>query len=436
MAREIIEAKPMMLAINLERPFPLGFGTLESLPRVLLQIKALDEGKIVEGVGEASIDFPFADYDAWDIYWALSSLDLVGNHIPENIADVKTRLLDTRSGGHNPFPAACAALNMALDDLQGKIEGKSVLDLYSQKRASGKALVSIGFQEDTALLLTEVDGIFQKGYIPKPKVGQGLETDIKTIREVAKHSLECGVPFALDFNATYEPEEFRKLAFLLRSAGVDLSRLIILEQPTSTQSGVLGLASAKKSLEEYGYHLPVMADESFVTLEDAIECVNAGLSLNFKIHKVGGLFRAREIEKAIVRDSAKAQPKNMIGGTFPTAIGRVYDQQSAAILETTTLPGDGWEPSTDWFTGEKHIINEQFTFDPQKQEFLPIKGNGLGITPNWQKIKRFEVENPREEYRKIRSGKSGDKLRIDLKPGQDYSTEYRKRSGRPADWNL
>jgi L-alanine-DL-glutamate epimerase-like enolase superfamily enzyme len=434
---EIIETRPMMLGINLDRPFPLGFGSLQQLPRVLFEVKAILDGKVVSGIGEASIDFPFSSYDAWDIFQALEQVDLLGRDLGNsdtreailNDPNIKQNLLDQ-------FPAAFTAVNMAIDDLHGKTHGQSVTKIYGgAERESGKALASISYQNEIALLIAEFDGQLERGFVPKPKVGQGLEQDFATIKVVAKVAEDRETFFVLDFNAQYSPEEFAKLVRSLGHAKVDLSRLLVVEQPTDVESGIKGLIYAKDALRVSGYMNNVMADESFVTLNDAEDCAKAGISLNFKIHKVGGLYQAKKVE-AMLAEGQYIYMENLVGGTFPTAIGRVYDQQSAAVLKTTSLPGDGWEPSTDWFTREKHLIKQDFNFDSQTRRFTPVEGPGLGIDPDWEKINRFVVPNPRNEYRKIRNGQSGDRISITLKPGQNYGDVYKTKSGRNPDWNL
>lgn len=430
---EIVNARPELLGIKLEKPFPLGFGSLEYLPRILYVISALDKGEIVSGIGEASIDFPFSTYDAWDIFWALSQLELTGR----NVEDRETILQDpkTREDLLQKFPAAFTALNMALDDIWGKFTEKSVLDIYGQRRRGGRALVSIAFQDETSLLVEQFEDKFRHGFIPKPKVGKGKEEDLDTIKTVALLSKSRNIPFVVDFNAQYQPEEFRELIRGLRILDVDLTSLLFIEQPTTEEGGIEGLVYARSSLREHGYDTPIVADESFVNFNDAVKCARAGISLNFKLHKIGGLYHAHEIEKAIASLVEKSA-ENMVGGTFPTAIGRVYDQQATATLETTTLPSDGWEPSTDWFQDEKHLIDEEFCFDPDTNTFLPIRGNGLGIHPNWSKIDAFRINEPREEYTNLRNGKSGKTLRIDLKQGETYPKKYEERTGRKPDWNL
>ncbi len=431
MRYEILESKPYLLGIDLEQPFPLGFGTLEKLPRVLFVIKGLDESGIVEGIGEASIDFPFSNYDAWDVYWALSQLEIAGKNIEERENLLTNERL--RKALLDQFPAAFTALNMALDDLYGKMAKLSVLDIYGQTRGGGKALASISFKENVSVLIEEINEKWRLGFVPKPKVGQGLEADTETIIAVDQYAEKEGINYVLDFNGQYELQEFRHLINNLLSKKIDFTRILFLEQPTSKKAGIEALTAVKDYLLEKGVRVPIIADESFVTIEDAKKCIENGLSLNFKIHKMGGLFYAREIETKLLE---KMLGGNIVGGTFPTAIGRTYDQQAAAVLKSTDLPGDGWEPSTDWFRGKKHLIKEQFSFDKKKGCFFPIRGNGLGITPNWRNINQFMIINPRLEYAKIRRGLPGEKIEITLKEEKNYPEVYREIGGRDPDWNL
>ena len=50
MSYRIVEAEPLVLGIGLDRPFPLGFGTLDKLPRVLYVLRASDGKHHLQGV--------------------------------------------------------------------------------------------------------------------------------------------------------------------------------------------------------------------------------------------------------------------------------------------------------------------------------------------------------------------------------------------------
>lgn len=432
--QEIISQHTSLIGIELEKPFPLGFGTLSHLPRVFLELEALDHrGQLIKGIGEASIDFPFSHYDAYDILFALQMINLVGLSLGDrqdilNDPEIRGKILALA-------PAAFAALNMALDDLVGKDQGVSVMDLYGRSRTSGRALASISYQENPARLIAEMEAKIKAGFIPKPKVGQSVEADIETIFAVEQFAIQSNTQYVLDFNAKYTKYEIAVIFGELAKRGCLVRQAIFIEQPTQEAGGISALVEVSHLLEQLtGHSIKVLADESFVTLDDAVEAAAGGLALNFKIHKVGGIHYAREIETELEKQGLSAQG-SMVGGTFPTAIGRVYDQQAAAVLRTTSSPSDGWQPSTDWFTGAKHLIQESFE-RTSDGENIPIDGDGLGVTPDHDKLNKLQVVDPREEYKKIRNGEPGDKIAIILNPGEEYALAYKKLTGRDPEWNL
>ena len=433
MGFKIVESTPYLLGIELERPFSLGFGTLDKLPRVLYRMVASDGRRRVEGVGEASIDFPFTSYDAWDTYHSLLSLDLRGEDVNKREEILLDKDLQTEVLCH--VPAGFAALNMALDDLFGKVHAVSVADIYGRRRRGGVALASLPFAQDVCTLVASIKCKVDQGLVPKIKMGQDIETDAETLLRLGEYSRDPPLTYALDFNARYDVPEFMGLVEKVVSDGYRFEGAIFLEQPTTTREGIGGLAQISDWLEDIGAPVSVMADESFVTAEHAVECAGNGLLLNFKVHKIGGGLQAVRIEKALESIVDQTSFATMVGGTFPTAIGRAYDQHVASVLRFATLPGDGWEPSSDWFHGRKHLILETFRVD-NGGLYRSFPGPGLGITPDWRKINTYVIVDPLEEYRALRQGKSGSRLTITLRDSNCYRGTYESLSGRAWNWNL
>ena len=425
-----------LLGISLEKPFPLGFGTLDQLPRVLLRLKASDGINQIEGVGEASIDFPFTNYDAWDIYNSLLQVDIKGKDV-----DDREEILNNEWLQENillKFPSAFAALNMALDDLFGKANECSVQDIYGRHRVGGKAVASISFKENISDLIDEINLRVKSGFIPKVKAGNNIEKDVGVFTQIRDLLKINHIPtYVVDFNAQYSVDEFIILIDTLVYLGFHFEKALFLEQPISKQEGIAGLCQVKLLLESRGITSPVVADESFITMDNAINCAKDGILLNFKIQKIGGGYQACKIERGIYDIIGHASDyRATVGGTFPTAIGRVYDQHCASVLQLASLPGDAWEPSTDWFMGEKHLILEDFQYDDVNGIYIPFQGSGLGITVNWEKIKSFIVSDPKKEYTKIRQGFSGSKISINLRKEKGYQETYETLSAKPWDWNL
>jgi len=425
----ITAVETVMIAIDLEKPFGLGFGTLKTLPRVFIRITAQEDGQIHEGFGEASIDFPFSNYDAWDIYWALNRLRLEGESLDDREAILnKVALFDEMIS----FPAAMAAFNMAIDDLYGHISHQSILDIYGNCRINGTPLTSIPYLPPEQVVEVASTVVKNKG-VPKLKVGMGIKEDFLLIQMLEEWSVQNGSRYVLDFNGSYSLTDFILLVEKLFDQVGSLNGLWWAEQPTNPLEGIQNLVLAKNTLENLG-DIPVMADESFVNSRDAQNCLKNNIWLNFKIQKVGGIHASRKIE--LENEELIKHSFSMVGGTFPTAIGRVYDQQAAAILETTSLPSDGWEPASNWFKEEKHFIAENFQFDPESGQYAAFKGDGLGVEVLWEKLLKFEIPDPRAEYRKLRSDQAGQAIRIELRNNASYRSAYETRIKRPYDWNL
>lgn len=447
MTFRIVETIPHLLGIGLDEPLKLGFAELHDLPRVLYTISGKSEGRSLTGVGEASIDFPFFNYDAWDVYHTLSKIKIVGRSIDE-----RESILHEHHHVLAQCPGAFAAFNMALDDLAGKASELSVIDIYGANREGGKALASITFQENTSALLNEITKQERRGYITKLKLGQNpncLEKSIERDTDFLLAASRSENKYALDFNAVYDVDYFVRLINILLSKNYHFEGVLFIEQPTSVSEGIAGLRYVRMHLLERDIHIPIMADEIFVNVEDAKACVEADILLNFKIQKIGGAYSARRIEDAIGQMPTfdEKQYATMVGGTFPTAIGRTYDQQCASILKYASLPSDGWEPSTEWFKGEKHLINEQFVPINESGNFTPISGFGLGITLDWDKISLYKIADPKQEYRAIRQGKPGQRIKIELvdrgnsgernrTSKKTYQEVYEASNDKAWDWNL
>lgn len=431
---EVKKTEAKMIGVELEKPFPLGFGVLHQLPRVFYVIEAESrEGEKVSGVGEASIDFPFSNYDAYDVYDALDRLDIEGAKISD-----RKNLLESeknREGLLSFTPAAFCAFNMALDDVAGRAEKKSVLDYYGENREDLRIMSSLGFTEDYDVLIRDINNRLEEGLLPKVKLGKTVEEDLATL-EILDNELSPNAKFAIDFNAQYSLEEAEEfLSVLINEQKFNPKRVVLWEQPTKKVEGIIGLKIFKDFLYKFDPEVTVIADESFVDVEDAIICAENGIGLNYKIHKIGGLYIAHEIEKTL-RDRSLLKQNSLVGGTFPTAIGRVYDRQAGISLSSTELPSDGMEPSSNWFKGSKHFIKEEFLKPNNLGMAKAHKGDGSGVTVDWEKISEFVVNNPREEYRGVRNGMCGEKIKIQLRGEGTYAEKYKEMTGRDPEWNL
>lgn len=445
----ITKHEVVLLAIDLDSPFSLGFGVLHHLPRVLVRCIGEHAGRSYEGVGEASIDFPFVDYDLWDVFWHLQRVQLAGREYPRidapQLVDENRR---RRRNGMLPelppqvlteeecctlmqCPAALTALTMACDDLWGRAFNVPLTALTTGPTC-GVPMISIGFAEP-ATITKNARAIIDRGGIPKVKLGRDFQNDLRSLAAISGAAQADGAlrpRLSADFNAAYGVKETMKLCRAALAGGIDLNIFITMEQPLAAGADQRAMAELRRRFsEELHWHGELVADESVVTVQDAQRAVRAGWRINYKMQKIGGIRQAMRIAQA-TRSSI-----GMVGGTFPTAIGRSYDLWAASALPHTRLPSDAWEPSTDWFSGPRHLICEMFTVDAVGQT-VPFQGAGLGITVEWERVKRFLVADPHAEYTAIRTRGRGSSIVIDLKGATPYPELYMQKTGRDPGWNL
>ncbi len=349
----IVKQEVFMVGIELPTPFSLAFGTLQVLPRVFVKLTVHGRQREFDAIGEASIDFPFSHYDAWDIFAAFRDIDLAGAYV----SDREKLLLNLEQQGLMKFPAAYAAMNMALDDAFGKFFEINTVEIYGGSvRKQGRVLESLPFFSSKKLLLKRITDVVAVGRLPKIKAGMNPMDDACYLLAVGKLAQQEGFKFAVDFNAAYSAENFTLLVDQLADFQQCFQNALFVEQPTVYGLGIAGLKQAKIILQQRDLMVPIMADEVFVSAQDGIECNSQRILLNYKIQKVGGILKALEIEKALKNSIMSS----IVGGTFPTAIGRVWDQQALCLLKSSSLPSDGWQPASDWFAGDRHFIHEVF----------------------------------------------------------------------------
>jgi L-alanine-DL-glutamate epimerase-like enolase superfamily enzyme len=428
----ISKVEVLLLAVPLPQPFKLGFGKLHHVPRVLLKLTVETSAGTSAAIGEASIDFPFSHYDSWDMIVALRGLRLVGSRLSDRL-----RLLDEtqRLREEDGCWAAQTALNMALDDAAARLERVRLSHLYGEKRQRGLIVESIGIAENSRELKKRLGAVLAKGRIPKLKFDDNLEYAKNALRIAAECSAQTEIAgrFGVDCNAKLEVEQWHSLLESIKDCADVRSSWLFAEQPTQAdQYGIHALATAKRMAEPI-LPLWIIADESFTNESHARELAQHNIALNMKLQKIGGIHRALQLERA-AHEAAGQCPMSTVGGTFPMAFGRAYDQFGAACLRGAALPSDGWQPSTDWFFDKYHLAHETFT--PMRAYSQLRDGFGLGMTPDWQKIRHLVVGQPEQEYRRIRATGSGAFIQVETSSPESYGELYQQVTGRNPQWNL
>jgi L-alanine-DL-glutamate epimerase-like enolase superfamily enzyme len=182
-------------------------------------------------------------------------------------------------------PSALAAVDMALFDILGKVAGLPVWKLLRGLRDCILTSVTIGILPEAETVAAVRDLVAQGFGALKLKGGRDVESDVACVRKVWQ-ALGAGVELRFDANQGFSVEEALRCVRETKPARAEL-----IEQPTPRgQPDLLGRVTK-------GAEIPVMADESLLTLRDAFRLARQDLAdmVNVKLMKVGGITAARHI---------------------------------------------------------------------------------------------------------------------------------------------
>lgn len=180
--------------------------------------------------------------------------------------------------------AAKCALDSALHDLVGKVTGEPVHRLLGLSTDIPPTDFTLGLDEPKVV----ADRARKAGAFPALKIKVGGAADVATLEAVREF---YDKPIRVDANTGWTPDGARELLPAL----VDL-RVELIEQPFPA-----GRLDWLRELQA-GSPLPIVADESCVTIEDLDALVGVTAGVNVKLAKAGGpgpaarmLARAREL---------------------------------------------------------------------------------------------------------------------------------------------
>jgi muconate cycloisomerase len=292
-----------------------------------------------------------------------------------------TETFDSRLAGN---PAARAAIDAALFDAMGKALKVPVHDLLGgccQPRIPLEWSVSLA--DDVSVMIAEAQRAVEKFGIRvlclKAADRRGWRQDVKNF-EAVRRALGDDVVIGVDPNTGWTVADAISAVHALRE--FDLGYL---EQPVLRRD-LKGLAAIRR--EAAG--VPVMADESLFTLQDAHALAEAQAVDVFciKLYKVGGLSAARKI--GAVAEAANIQLN--CGGLAPmsqldaAATAHFYASTPAKrmmgagefVLGLNTIAPDPLVPETDFVVRDGHVD-------------VP-RGHGLGINIDEALVKKHTLK--------------------------------------------
>ena len=256
-----IDAKPIDL--KLTTPFRISRGVQNISPNVVVQIQY--NGQV--GYGEAAPD----EYYGENQETVLSCITAFASNLGDDpflIEDIMSNL-DHLIRLH---PAAKAAIDMALYDLVGKILHVPLYKLLGlNPKHTPQTSFTLGI--DTPENMAKKALLARDYPILKVKVGTKYDLEnLKAIREVSPAIIR------VDANTAWTPKEAIRMINALASYNIEF-----VEQPIAPRD-LEGLRLIRENVP-----VPIIADESCVTIEDIPRLAGCVDGVNFKLMKSNGI---------------------------------------------------------------------------------------------------------------------------------------------------
>ena len=271
----------------LSQPYTIAYETVTMAENVFLCLRT-DSG--IVGNGCAAPDERVTGETASQV------LDVLKENAPPLLIGADplliSRLLESIRAPLSANPSARAAVDMALYDILGKTAGLPLWQILGGYRDSIRTCITIGIQSVDLTVAMAKDRVLQGFTSLKIKGGVDIEEDIERVLRV-REAVGSDIGLRFDANQGFSVEE--SIAFVEATATAELD---LIEQPVNSTQ-LEGLARVTRRVP-----IPVMADESLMSLRDAFRLARGEMvdMVNIKLMKVGGISEALQIN-AVARSA-------------------------------------------------------------------------------------------------------------------------------------
>ena len=285
--------------------------------------------------------------------------------VPEFVPDATLR------GAISDGASRCA-MELAILDLALRMRSASIAHILTPRVATVtySGVISAGSIASTARMARQMKLIGMR----QVKIKVGGTDDVERVR-VVREIMGPSVSIRLDANGAWTFD--RALSMIRR---LTVFGIACVEQPIAR-----GTCSELAMLRRY-VQVPVMADESMVTIEDARRLIvtNAVDYFNIRISKCGGLARSLRIARLAQKAGVRIQVGSQVGETaILSAAGR---HLAASIRKLDFVEG----------SYGTMLLAEDVTSDPirfgHRGEAGVLSGAGLGVRIIEDRIRKYATE--------------------------------------------
>lgn len=265
-------------------------------------------------------------------------------------------LLEEAKKAGQKAPSALAMMDMVLFDLISRDAGVPLYKFLGGYREKIATSITIGILPVIETLEAARQWVRQGFRILKIKGGKNYLDDIERILKL-RETVGNHIEIRFDANQGYQVEE--ALAFI---SGIKKSNIEILEQPTPVAlENLLGIVTRNVTV-------PVMADESLLTLRDAFRLTKNDLAdmINIKLMKVGGLNEALLINSV----AKSAGVESMIGCMDESELG-IAAGMHLALARPNIRYAD--------LDGHLDLVNDPFSGLIRMEEGMLYPGDSPGL---------------------------------------------------------
>lgn len=284
---KITKIEAWLVSMRLKEPYTIAYETIETATNVFLRVETNTK---IYGFGCAAPDLQVTGETPESVLKAIR--EIVYPSIKGSDPLRSAMLLERIAPLLGSQSSALAAVDMALHDILGKACGLPLWKLLGGFRDRIKTSVTIGILPEQETVARAKEWLAQGFKTLKIKGGKDVDSDIIRVHKVRE---AVGIETELRFDANQGFTFEQAVKFV---EGTRHCRLELIEQPTPMgQPDLLGRVTSSVSI-------PVMADESLITLRDAFRLARKNLvdMVNVKLMKVGGIAIARQIN-AVARSA-------------------------------------------------------------------------------------------------------------------------------------